>query len=78
MFAVTISDGGLRIVRLSAELSASYVQDSPLEEYADRRKNIPIKALTWHRSNQISFQDMPISYVAVGGSLIAPLILEGG
>ena len=73
MFAVTISDGNLRIVRLSAELNASYSQDSPLEEYADRWKYIPIKALTWHRSNQITFQEMPISYVAVGGSLIAPV-----
>ncbi|MCH8147598.1 MAG: hypothetical protein IH987_06320, partial [Planctomycetes bacterium] len=75
LIVVSISDGNLRIVHLTAELNATYVHYSPLEAVADHWTDVPTKAITLHRDNQISFMDTTISCLAVGCSLIAPLAI---
>ena len=74
LYLVSLRDGNLRIVHLSAELNMSHVQDSPLEEYAEVWKNVPTQAFTWNRNNQINFNGTPVSYVAFGGNLIGPIL----
>ena len=76
LVVVSIIDGNIRLVHLSAELNMCYVQDSPLVEYADHWKIVPTQALTWNRSNQIIFKGVPIGYVAFGGSLIPPMLVS--
>lgn len=74
LVAVSIIDGNIRLVHLSAELNMCYVQDSPLVEYADHWEHVPTSALTWNQNGQVIFRNTPIGYVAFGVSLIRPIV----
>ena len=80
MFAVTLGNGHLRVMHISAELNASYLQDSPLEEYADACRAVPKRVLFWSQGirtsfMQTSFKETPISYTYIEGSVMALLAL---
>ena len=76
---VTISDGNLRIVALSAKFIASYSGETPLNEYAQRWNPVPTKALAWDASDLVltdetSIEGIRIHEFVVSCTLFAPLV----